>query len=129
MTPIVVPAYAALFGIMFVVLSVRVADMRRTTQTTIGAGGNRMLERRIRVQGNFAEYVPIALLLLVLAEMQGYSRLLLHALCITLLLARLVHAYGVGREPEDVRFRATATVTSASVIIITALLLLYSAVI
>ena len=127
MTPIIVPAYAAIFGILFVVLSVRVANMRRLTKTALGTGGNRMLERRIRVQGNFAEHVPIALLLLAFVEMQGWSRWLLHVLCIALLLARLVHAYGVGQEPEDIRLRASAIVTNASVISVAAILLLYAA--
>jgi uncharacterized membrane protein YecN with MAPEG domain len=125
MTPIVVPAYAAIFGIMLVVLSVRVADMRRKTQTALGSGGHKMLERRIRVQGNFTEYVPITLLLLAFAEMQGWWRPLLHILCAALLIARIAHAYGVGQEREDIRIRASATVTTASIIIVTALLLLY----
>jgi uncharacterized membrane protein YecN with MAPEG domain len=125
MTPIVVPAYAAIFGIMLVVLSVRVAGMRRKTQTALGSGGHKMLERRIRVQGNFTEYVPITLLLLAFAEMQGWWRPLLHILCAALLIARIAHAYGVGQEREDIRIRASATVTTASIIIVTALLLLY----
>ncbi len=125
MTPVVVPAYAAIFGIMLVVLSVRVADMRRITRTALGTGDNKMLERRIRVQGNFAEYVPLTLLLLAFAEMQGWWRPLLHILCVALLIARIGHAYGVGQEREDIRIRASATATTASIIIITALLLLY----
>ena len=50
------------------------------------------MERRIRVHGNFAEYVPLALLLLLFMELQAQSRFLVHVLCIVLIAARLVHA-------------------------------------
>ena len=127
MTPIIVPAYAAIFAIIFVVLSFRVADMRRTTKTGLGTGGSVVLERRIRVHANFAEYVPFALLLLSFAEMQRWSRLLLHVLCIVLLVARLIHVYGVSQEPEDVRLRGAAVISTFFVLLVAAVLLLISA--
>jgi uncharacterized membrane protein YecN with MAPEG domain len=59
--------YAALLTMLFVVLSVRVIAMRRGSGAALGDGGNPELLRRIRVQGNFAEYVPLGLVLLRLA--------------------------------------------------------------
>ena len=48
-----------------------------------------ILRARIRVQGNFAEYVPIALILFLFVEMQGWPRWLVHGLCVVLLAARV----------------------------------------
>lgn len=97
--------YAAPLALLFVRLSLRTIHARRSTGISIGDGGQADLTRAMRVQANFAEYTPIALLMIVLAELQGLPGLLVHALGITLLAARLVHAYGVSREPEDFRFR------------------------
>jgi uncharacterized membrane protein YecN with MAPEG domain len=127
MTLSIVPVYAAIFALIFVALSMRVAMMRRQTHVGIGAGGDRILERRIRVQGNFAEYVPFALLLLALLEIKGTARWWMHALCLLLLVARLVHAYGVSHEPEDVRLRAASMIVTFAVIVSTALSLIIGA--
>ena len=126
--PTIVPIYAALFAVMLVFLSISVANTRREMQVTIGDGGNKILLRRIRVQGNFTEYVPMALILFTFIEMQGWPRWLVHGLCLVLLAARLVHAYGVGREPEIIPIRATGMATTALLLITAAGLLLFSAV-
>ena len=54
-----------------------------------------LLERTMRVQANFAEYVPITLLLATFMEMQGTRAWLIHLLCLALVAGRVVHAYGV----------------------------------
>jgi uncharacterized membrane protein YecN with MAPEG domain len=128
MIPTIVPIYAAIFAVMLVVLSLRVASMRGDVRIAIGDGGNIILRRRIRVQGNFTEYVPMALLLFMFVELQGWPHWLVHGFCLVLLAARLLHAYGIAQEPEDIRFRATGMATTALLFVIAAVLLLYSAV-
>jgi uncharacterized membrane protein YecN with MAPEG domain len=128
MLPTIVPTYAAVFAVMLVVLSLRVAKTRGDVRVAIGDGGNRTLLRRIRVQGNFTEYVPMALLLFMFVELQGWPRWLVHGLCLVLLAARLLHAYGVAQEPEDIRLRATGMATTAVLLVAAAGLLLYSAI-
>jgi uncharacterized membrane protein YecN with MAPEG domain len=128
MIPTIVPIYAAIFAVMLVVLSIRVASMRGDVRIAIGDGGNIILRRRIRVQGNFIEYVPMALLLFLFVELQAWPRWLVHGLCLLLLAARLLHAYGVAQEPEDIRFRATSMATTALLLVIAAVLLLYGAI-
>ena len=127
MIPVIVPIYAAILGLVFVSLSFHVANTRRITKITLGTGGNARLERRIRVQGNFAEYVPMALILLTFIELQRWPPSLVHGLCVVLLAARLVHAYGVSQEPEDIRLRASAILTTFAVMIVSSLLLPASA--
>lgn len=122
--PVIVPIYAAIFAILFVALSIRVIGARRIARVALGAGGNSALERRIRVQGNFAEYVPLALILFAFIELQGWSRWLVHALCVCLLAGRLLHAYGVSQDPEDFRIRVTAMVLTFTSLLTAATLLL-----
>lgn len=120
----VVPVYAALLALLFVVLSVRVIGARRSGKVAIGAGGDAGLERRMRVHANFAEYAPFALLLLALAELRGAPEFLLHGLCLALLVGRAAHAWGVSNPAEDFRFRVGGMVATLTVILIAALVLL-----
>jgi len=101
----VTPVYAGLLALMFILLSVRVIGMRRAARVALGDGGNPALLRRQRVHSNFAEYVPLALLLMALAELQHLPDWLIHAIGILLLVGRATHAYGVGCEPELPRAR------------------------
>ncbi len=123
-TPFVVPFYAAIFALIYVVLSIRVARMRSANATMIGDGGNAHLERTIRVHGNFAEYVPFAMLLLGWCEMQRTSIYVLHVLCIVLLLGRLLHAYGVAQLAEKIVWRATGIGLTWLVMIAAAIILI-----
>ena len=50
----------------------------------------------LRVQANFIENVPIALLLLLILEIQSVPVSLLHGFGMTLFVLRLLHAYGLG---------------------------------
>jgi uncharacterized membrane protein YecN with MAPEG domain len=109
--------YAALLTVLFVVLSVRVIATRRGSGAALGDGGNRELLRRIRVQGNFAEYVPLALLLLGLGEGLHAPVWLLHLLGLTLLIGRALHAYGVSRTNEQFAFRVTGVAFTLTMLI------------
>ena len=70
--------YVGLFGILLIVLSLRVSFVRRDARVALGDGDNELLRRRIRAHSNFVEFVPIALLLLMLAEHTGLGSLLIH---------------------------------------------------
>jgi uncharacterized membrane protein YecN with MAPEG domain len=108
--PVIVPFYAAILGLIFIFLSARVIAARRQFRVTVGFGGHHVLERRIRVQGNFAEYVPITIILLTFMELYGGARWLIHVLCIALILGRSLHAYCVSRTDEDIRQRRAAMI-------------------
>ncbi|MEO8418025.1 MAG: MAPEG family protein [Methylophilaceae bacterium] len=126
--PVIVPFYAALLGILFIVLSSRVIKTRRQERIAIGDGDNPRLQRAIAVHNNFAQYVPLALLLLMFVEMQQAPVLITHVLCLFLLVARLLHAYGVGHMHENFRFRSIAMFLTFSVIGLSAVFLLAQAV-
>ena len=83
-----------------------------------------MLLRATRVHSNFAEYVPIALVLIYFLETETQSRMWAHILCNALLAGRIVHAYGVSQLEEDYRFRVTGMFLTIGVIISVSLRLL-----
>jgi len=87
--------YAGLCGLLLVVLYVRVSQRRLATKIGMGAGGDAVLEQRIRAHGNFIESVPIALMLLYLLEQTGVDPVYIHAFGIALVLARVAHAQGI----------------------------------
>ena len=104
MTLSVVPLYAGVLAIMYVVLSARVILLRRKSGIVLGDSGDISLTRRQRVHANFAEYAPLALVLLLIAEIQGTGAYALHSLCVILIVGRVLHAYGVGQEHEPAPF-------------------------
>lgn len=103
---IITPFYAGLLGLYFAYLSVQVVKQRRLNRVTIGAGKSRSLERAMRVHGNFSEYTPLTLLLIAFAEILGAPAWSIHAMALALIAGRLMHAYGLGQEPDNFRFRA-----------------------
>lgn len=117
----VTPLYAALLALLFLVLSQRAIAARRRARLALGVGDDPALLRAIRVHGNFAEYVPFALLLIMLLELQAAPALLLHALGAALVLARLAHAIGVARDPEPFRYRIIGTALTFTTIGVAAL--------
>ena len=74
---LITPLYASLLAIIFVVLSVRTILVRRAAGIAIGAGSDIRLERALRAHGNFAEYVPLALLLIYFLEIETTCCLIL----------------------------------------------------
>ncbi len=101
----IIALYAPLFGLLFFVLSLRTIRLRQKLQVGVGDGGNAELLRATRAHANFAEYVPITLIILYLMEASGGSHWLIHALTGLLLLGRALHAYGVSQVAENLRFR------------------------
>jgi uncharacterized protein len=118
------PLFAALLAIMFVVLSVRVVRLRRRLKVSLGDGGERELLRAIRVHSNFAEYVPMGLVLLYLVEQQRMSSFLVFGLGAMLLLGRLAHAYGLSQEKINFRFRVGGMALTFGMLALAALTLL-----
>jgi uncharacterized protein len=127
MIPVIVPVYAAVLTFIYIFLSARVIQSRVLTRIGLGTGGNRGLERRMRIHANFAEYVPLALLLLVFMEMQGRQGWFLHLLCAALVLARIGHALALWEEKEISWLRIASVSTTFVVMLASAISLISSA--
>lgn len=113
----ITPIYAAILAIIFVAVSFRILLLRRERGVPIGTASDPLLSRAIRVHSNFAEYVPLSLLLLFFLEQQTNMVMGIHVLGIALITGRLAHAYGLSHIDEDFRFRMFGMVLTLGVII------------
>ena len=95
MPPVVTPLYAAALTALFITLSLRVIVLRRSGRVSLGDAGNPALLVRIRAQGNCAEYAPLRIVLLLLAELAGAAPALLHLSGLVLLAGRISHAWAL----------------------------------
>jgi uncharacterized membrane protein YecN with MAPEG domain len=91
----IVAFYAGLCGLIAMTLSAVVVGRRFRNKVDLGTGNNSAVEQAIRAHGNFSEYVPLILMLLLLLALAGVSAYWLHALGIALVISRLLHAQGL----------------------------------
>lgn len=88
--------YAGLLAIVLIALSIRVVIVARArAHVPFGDGGNDALTPVVRGQANFTEYVPLALLLIGFLEFTGSAPMFIHGLGGALLVARIVHPFGL----------------------------------
>ena len=92
---------AAALTMIFIRLSFNVISLRRKNKVGLGHGGHEDLERAIRAQGNFAEYVPFGIILIACLELNGAPWWLVVILGIALIVGRLIHAKGINVPPPD----------------------------
>lgn len=92
---------ASILTIIFIKLSLAVISLRRKNKVGLGSGGYEELERAIRAQGNFSEYVPFGIMLLACLELNGAPPWLVTIPGITLIIGRLIHAKGIQTPPPD----------------------------
>ena len=90
--------YAALAILLVVGLALNVSWHRRALGVGLGTGDDVRLGAAIRAHGNAAESVPLALMLLLLLELNGATPTVLHALGIALIAGRIAHAQGLLRH-------------------------------
>jgi uncharacterized membrane protein YecN with MAPEG domain len=87
--------YGGLLGLLFLLLSFWVVKRRAQFKVMIGEGEAPEMLSAIRAHGNFAEYVPLTLLLMALCELAGVGALWLHLGGGLLLAGRILHAIGI----------------------------------
>lgn len=87
--------YAAILGIFLMLVGINVTVHRTRLKVPLGDGGNEIMARMVRIHGNASEYIPIALILMFFAEADGAGRPLVHVAGVVLVVARLLHAYGL----------------------------------
>jgi uncharacterized membrane protein YecN with MAPEG domain len=127
-TYFITPLYAGLIGLLYIALAYNVSRLRVGLKIAIGDGGNHKLSRAIRAHANLTENAPIALILLTGIELQEFSVIVLHVLGITLVLGRLLHAYGLSRNAGTSFGRASGILLTWLVILASSLLAIVSVV-
>jgi uncharacterized membrane protein YecN with MAPEG domain len=92
MTLRIVPLYLGALVLIYVWLTMRMlllARRSRTASTNLASE----VQRAMRAHGNFADYVPLTVLMLLVLELNHAASWLLHTLAGGLLLARFLHAW------------------------------------
>lgn len=118
-------AFASLNALIFIFLSILVVRGRFKERVSVGAGGKTSLELKIRAHGNFAEYVPLALFLLALLEVNDQPQALLCILGTALTVGRISHAIGLRTPVAPNPFRFVGTLLTWVVITVAAVMGLY----
>ena len=90
--------YAGILGLFYVALSFRVIKLRKRFQVGISHGKEKELQRAIRVHANFAEYVPLALFLILILELNQAPHWSLHLLGSGIFIGRVLHALGLDKS-------------------------------
>jgi uncharacterized protein len=103
--PVITGFYLGILALLYVALGLQVSRLRRGHRVVFGDGDNIKLRSAIRAHGNFAEYVPIIVLLVAMLEMSGLPAMRVHLLMGGLLVARLLHPLGMYAKPNTLQFR------------------------
>jgi uncharacterized membrane protein YecN with MAPEG domain len=85
----------SVLGLMFFILSFLTIRGRVKKKVAVGRGAGGEVSGLVRAHGNFAEYVPLILILMALVELPGGGPARLGILGGGLILGRLLHAYGM----------------------------------
>ena len=116
--------FAAIFGVLHVVFTLRVGVYRFLSKISLGDGDDKELSNRIRAHGNFIENVPIALLLLLLNDLNGLPENLLLTLGSVLLASRLLHYVMIVSRALPLIFRPISMIGTLGTILVSAILLI-----
>ena len=84
--------WAGLLAILFIFLAFQTA-LARTKESSVGEGTGDLLKKS-RVVGNFAEHVPLMLIMMMFLENDGYEGFIT-ILGFLFFICRLGHIYGI----------------------------------
>ena len=77
---------------------IALARTRGALKVSIGHADNTQLHERVRCHGNFVEWVPMVLILMIIAESLGADAIYVHITGALLVLGRLAHPFGLKAE-------------------------------
>jgi uncharacterized protein len=106
-------------AILHIWLSSRVVRARAPLKISVGDGGNETVMRRMRAHANFAENMPVFMILLALTELAGGNKWVLWAAGIAFILARIAHGFGMDRASLR-RWRMVGMMLSTVLILVLA---------
>lgn len=87
--------YGAILALIVIALAINVTMHRARLRIALGDGGNPVMLRMIRVHANAAEYVPLAIGLMLAYELNGGSHIALHAVGIALIAGRILQSWNM----------------------------------
>ncbi|MDP3269354.1 MAG: MAPEG family protein [Legionella sp.] len=112
----------SLLSIILIIVSIKIIKLRREYKVSLGDNGHKDLERVIRAHGNFIEYTPITLILMLCAEANQAHWVILFILALFFILGRALHAYAFIYNKTHFKFRVRGMILTFSVILFLAVL-------
>ena len=91
----VTAVFAAVTGLLLLVLSFQVVRFRLKYRKDLGVTDDRDFQAAVRAHANLVEYAPLGLLMLGLAELNGVSSSLIYWTGMALVVGRVLHAWGM----------------------------------
>lgn len=120
--PVISSFYIGINVLLIFILAMYVVVLRMRHKVGLGDGGVPEMLRAIRVHANALEYVPLALLMMLVLELMGVPAVHLHGLGITLTLGRILHAWGLARSSGTSPGRFVGTLCTWAVFIYAAVI-------
>jgi len=104
------PIYCSVLIVLIIFLAYRVTVFRREEKIGLGdSESSKAMKSAIRAHANAIENIPVALILLVMLELNHLTPWLLHAFGLVLVVGRGAHAWGLSKKngPSPGRYYGT----------------------
>lgn len=117
--------FAAVLGILLIVLSILVSRFRLKYKKSLGVTDDQDFEAAVRAQANLVEYAPLGLMMLAIAELNGVASGLIYWTGMAFVVGRILHAFGMinGRGGPHVARLVGVLLTWAGILAMAVLLL------
>jgi len=121
----VTAVFAAVLGLLLVVLSLFVSRHRLRLKQNLGVSEDIDFQATVRAQANLVEYAPIGLIMLAIAELNGVSGTLIYWTGLGFVVGRLLHAFGMinGRGGPHMARMAGILLTWLAIVVLALLLI------
>ncbi len=93
--PTITPFYVGISAVLLVILTLYIVVLRNMLKVGMGDGGQPILMRAVRAHGNFTEFTPLLLVMLLLLELGGATPGFVQEMGIAIVLGRVLHAIGL----------------------------------
>lgn len=101
--------YASLLILLMIALQYRVIIARATQNVSLLDGDSKGLALKMRQHGNFIENIPLAVIIMAIAEAQGTGSNWMHVIGILLVVSRIIHPFGLNFEKGATVMRIVGT--------------------
>ena len=116
--------YAGILGLMAIAVGFAAGSLRGKKGISVGDGGDKDMLLAMRRHGNFAEWVPITLIVIALLEMNGGPATAIHALAGGLVVARIAHAFGLKADTMESVGRLIGAAGTALILVVASIWLI-----
>src|SRR5262249_40098447 len=115
-------------ALIYIALGAMVGRERGRAKVSLGDGGDQVLLVAVRRHANFAEFVPFIVVMLAMIEINGFPKIWIHALGALLVIARLIHPFGLKHDTMSSPLRIAGAATTAVVTVVCGIILIWQGV-